>query len=355
MFQFTIKFVLVWSLLLLSQFLFGQFVKYSNDFLSIGTGAREMALGKAAVSVTSDASAVYWCPAQMSGFNSEFTASATHIKYFGGAAVYDYVGFVNVKPDSSAFAAGIVRLGTDNIPNTLQLFDSAGNISDNINYFSVADYALFLSFSKKMTNLPLVYGASLKLIYRKTGPFANAYGFGTDFSLSYNKNKFSSAIIIRDAFTTFNAWFINKNLFDSTFLATGNTAPENSIELTAPSIQVGLNYSFAVSSKISINPVLGFFVFTDGKRNALLSGKYGTFDPVFGMETSYLNIVYVRFGLSDFFRYNSIFSSEIDFVPSLGIGIKYFNINFDYTYTNAGKTTLQKPSNIFSVSWKFKK
>ncbi len=46
-------------------------------------------------------------------------------------------------------------------------------------------YAFLLSYGKKSQIQGLDYGASLKLIYRKQGEFASAYGFGFDLGTQY--------------------------------------------------------------------------------------------------------------------------------------------------------------------------
>lgn len=43
--------------------LFGQVVKYSNDFLSIGVGAEASAMANAVVAGVNDVTAGYWNPA----------------------------------------------------------------------------------------------------------------------------------------------------------------------------------------------------------------------------------------------------------------------------------------------------
>ena len=75
-----------------------------------------------------------------------------------------------------------MRFGTDNIANTLNLFDANGAIDySRISFFSVADYAFFASYARKMSWLPgLRVGGSVKVIYRNVGSFANGWGFGFD-------------------------------------------------------------------------------------------------------------------------------------------------------------------------------
>ena len=50
-------------LLVLQQFSFAQFRKYSNEFLNIGAGARGLAMASAQVASVNDGTAGYWNPA----------------------------------------------------------------------------------------------------------------------------------------------------------------------------------------------------------------------------------------------------------------------------------------------------
>jgi hypothetical protein len=69
----------------------------------------------------------------------------------------------------------------DNIPNTIELIDADGNINyDRITSFSAADYAFIFSYARKLAVPGLTIGGNAKVIYRKVGDFASAWGFGLD-------------------------------------------------------------------------------------------------------------------------------------------------------------------------------
>jgi len=67
-------------------------VKYSNEFLAIGVGARTMGMGGAGVASVNDATAAYWNPSRLAGIDGKVDVSLMHAEYFAGIAKYDYAG-----------------------------------------------------------------------------------------------------------------------------------------------------------------------------------------------------------------------------------------------------------------------
>ena len=118
------KRLLKFSFLILAVFLSGSMVaqvKYSNEFLSIGAGARAQGLSSSMVAHVNDVSAGFWNPAGLTQIEVPFQISAMHAEWFAGIAKYDYLSFAKpLKGDNnSAFGLSVIRLGIDNIPNTL--------------------------------------------------------------------------------------------------------------------------------------------------------------------------------------------------------------------------------------------
>ena len=126
----------------------------------------------------------------------------------------------------------MIRLGIDDIPNTIDLYDNQGNINYNrLTKFSAADYAIMFSYARKSKIKGLYYGGNIKLIYRQIGSFAKAYGFGLDLGVQYRTGKWYFGAMGRDITSTFNAWTfdISENMVE-VFEETGNEIPENSLE-----------------------------------------------------------------------------------------------------------------------------
>jgi hypothetical protein len=184
-------------LILLSGFvvpgcLIAQVPKYSNEFLAIGIGARAFGMANAVTATATDVTAGYWNPAGLTGMEREADVGLMHAEYFAGIAKYDYVGFAIRIDPQSAGAFSLIRFGVDDIPNTLELIDEEGNLRyDRIRSFSAADYGFLFSYARNAKIPNLSYGGNVKLIYRRTGDFASAWGFGIDLAGRYVRNRWS--------------------------------------------------------------------------------------------------------------------------------------------------------------------
>jgi hypothetical protein len=230
--------------------------KYSNEFLSIGVGGRALAMGQAQVASVNDATAGFWNPAGLTMMKSNAQVTVMHSEYFAGIATYDY-GSIATHPDSThAMAFSIIRLGIDDIPNTLDLIDASGNINyDKIKSFAAADYGFFFSYAKKSKLPGLRYGGNVKVIHRIVGEFGKAWGFGLDLGAQYEKGKWLFGVMGKDVTSTYNAWNFNSDLLASTFAITDNVIPENSLELTLPKLILGAGYKTHIGKKISVSAI----------------------------------------------------------------------------------------------------
>src|ERR1700728_4019905 len=124
---------------------------YSNNFLSIGVGARALGMGGAQTATVNDVTAAYWNPAGLLGIKHKYEASLMHAEYFAGIAKYDYAGVATRIDSQSVIALSVIRFGVDDIPNTQYLFNnSTGAINySNVSSFSVSNYAFLLSYAHK--------------------------------------------------------------------------------------------------------------------------------------------------------------------------------------------------------------
>ena len=115
--------------------------KYSNEFLNIGVGARAFGMGNAHAGIVDDVTAGYWNPAALAqeGYHLNPELSLLHASYFANIATYNYLGFTMPVDDEGRrrFGVSLIRIGVDNIPNTLELIDENNNIDfDRISSFS---------------------------------------------------------------------------------------------------------------------------------------------------------------------------------------------------------------------------
>ncbi len=327
--------------------------KYANEFLALGVGARGFGMSKAQVSVTSDVSAAYWNPAGLTGMKEKYQFSLMHAELFAGIAKYDYLGFAMKIDSVSSLAASFIRFGIDDIPDTRFLYDANGAINyNNIRFFSAADYALLLSYSHKMGFLPgFSLGANFKVIYRNVGSFANAWGFGLDAGGKYEIKGWKFGIMLRDITGTFTAWYHNTEEIKDIYAQTGNVIPETSLEITLPRMIIGAGKRFTIKEDWGILPALDFIITFDGKRNVLLQSQTVSLEPVFGLETDFKQIAFLRLGVGNVQQVKNFDSSTYtEFQPTFGLGIRLKQVVVDYALTDLGNQSDALYSNIFSIS-----
>jgi len=331
-------------------------VKYSNEFLAIGVGARTMGMGGAGVASINDATAGYWNPSLLTAIEGKADISLMHAEYFAGIAKYDYAGASYRIDDNTAAGISFIRLGIDDIPNTLELIDNNGNIRyDRISHFSSADLGVLFSLGRKSSIEGLRYGANFKLVHRRTGEFATAWGFGLDAAAAYNYKKWRFAAVARDITGTFNAWIFNTDDLKEVFEITGNKIPENSLEVTVPSLHIGSAREFRVSEKITALAEIDLRFYFDGQRHVLLPLGFTGIDPYVGMEWIYNGWLAVRLGAGQLQWAESLDGgNEINLQPNLGIGINFRNLRIDYALTDIGDLSAAQYSNLVSLSYRIK-
>ncbi len=332
-----------------------QFASFSNEFLNIGVDAASMARGEAVVSSVSGVSSGYCNPAGLVNSNKKLEIALMHANYFSGLAQYDYLGASYKLTDSLALGLSAIRFGVDDIPNTLRLIDNNGNVNyDRISYFSVADYAVLLSLARKSIVKNLLWGASIKLIYRRQGGFAEAYGFGFDLGAQYKLNKWLFGLNLRDATSTFNIWIFNTETFEDIFKKTNNEIPENSLELSSPKLIAGVAREFKFTKKIALLLELDFDMYVDGEHHTLVKAKPISLDPHIGFEIRYLRNIFLRGGVNKLQIYEDFDSTnKTGFQPNVGIGVSFLNFSLDYALTDVGDMTIAPISHIFSLKYCF--
>jgi len=334
--------------------------KYSNEFLKIGVSARSFGMGNAQIAVAEDVSAGYWNPAAMAHENALAypELGIMHASYFANIASYNWVGF-SMPVDSAGtrrFGATVIRFGIDDIPNTLELVEPDGTINyERITSFSVTDFATLLSYAWKPQQVKgLHLGLNMKIIYRGIGRFANAWGFGLDIAAHYQRDNFRAGLVITDATNTINAWTFNSETFEDAFINTGNEIPENSLELTRPTIRTGVGYDFSLAKKLRLLASLDVDVYTDGARafSLVQTGAF-SLDPRLGFELAYLNAqyrktVFLRGGIYNIQNVNQVESAPGLF-PTVGAGIVLRNFQLDYALANIGNLGENLHSHVVSL------
>lgn len=325
--------------------------KYSNEFLAIGVGARALGMSNASVATVSDVTSGYWNPAGLAGLKNNFEVVLMHSEYFAGIAKYDYGALAKQIDSSSSIGLSIVRFGVDDIPNTTELIDANGQIDyDRITTFSAADYAFILSYAKKLKMEGLKVGANAKVIRRKVGDFAGAWGFGLDAGVQYRSGDWKLGAMVRDVSTTFNSW--TYNLDDQTkyiFEQTGNELPQNGLELTLPKLILGVGRTVTYK-KFSGLAEINLDATFDGKRNVIFKGDPISVDPHIGIEIGYDNLIFLRGGIGNIQKVQDL-NALASYVtqPNIGVGVKLFkSLSIDYALANVGQN-FGLLSHVFSI------
>jgi hypothetical protein len=313
--------------------------KYSNEFLNLGAGARSLGMGKVQVSLTNDATAGYWNPAALANQTTKYDGVLMHSELFSGVVKNDYAAFTMPLDDKSVIGATLLRSGVDNIADTRSLINEYGYIQyDKITYFSVADYALLLSYARKLGLEGLSVGANAKLIYRNVGSYANAYGFGIDAGVQYNHKGWRLGLMARDITTTFNAWSIDADKFKANTIP-GEAIPTNSTELTLPRLVLGIGYQFKLPGQFTALTAVDLEATTDGQRNTLISARPVSIDPRFGVEFGYRSLVFLRGGVGNYQQIETFAENSTTANPltkkewkgqySLGAGVVFSGLRID--------------------------
>jgi len=334
------QFLPIFLLLGLSITTFAQ--KYSNEFLSIGVGARAQGMGNAVVANIQDVTAAAWNPAGLAGIDLQgLQIGAMHSEWFGGVGKFDYLGVtLPMAQANRRLAISLIRFGVDEIPNTLSLYEADGTVNfDNVTEFSAADYAFLGSYAQalKAKNGQFLIGGNIKVIHRRIGPFATAWGFGVDLGIQYKVGNWSFGAVGKDLTSTFNAWSFNFTEEEKQVLEiTNNEIPISSVEITKPQLLLGVARRFQFN-KIGITPELDVNVTTDGERNTLVSADPFSIDPSFGVEADYNKFLYLRAGVSQFQREKDFDNKEnITVRPAIGLGLKISTLRIDYAFTDLG-------------------
>jgi hypothetical protein len=330
---------------------FSQAPKYSNEFLSIGVGGRPMGMSGAVSATVDDATAAAWNPAGLTAIQGNIQVAVMHASLFAGISKFDYATLATHIDTARTIGFSIIRFGTDEIPNTLELIDASGAIDySKVTTFSIADYAFLFSYAMETRIEGLKLGGNAKIIHRKAGDFGKAWGFGFDLGAQYRMDHWRFGLMGRDVTSTFNSWSYNTDLLEDPFAQTGNEIPKNSTEITLPKLIFGAGYQWNFNQKITGLAEVDADMTFDGKRNVLISSDPVSIDPHVGIEVGYGDFIFLRTGIQNIQNVKNLDGSVSKTVqPNLGLGIRIGKLSIDYALTNIGQETLY--SNVFSLKF----
>ena len=295
----------------------------------------------------------------MTELETPFQLGAMHSELYAGVAQYDYLGLAKTlnAEKKSVIGISLIRLGIDNIPNTLNLVAPDGSIDyTKVTSFSAADYALYLSYAQQWKGFSV--GGNLKVIRRTIGSFAGAWGFGGDLAIQYKHGNWRFGAMGKDITTTFNAW--TATLTDDekrVFSSTGNDIPVSSIEITKPALTLGAAYVTKINNNFGLTTEIDAVLTTDGQRNVLISSPSINIDPKIGFELNYRKLIWLRLGVGNIQRVKNETDptkQDLSLQPNVGLGIRLGRFSIDYALANIGNVSQVLYSNIFSLKLDFK-
>jgi len=329
-FKIILPGLLAWILFYIPVTLLAFGDKYAGEFLKLGLGVREMALGGAVVSDPTAVAAHYWNPATLTD-NTRFSGNLMHTEEFAGAIALDHFALALPGKGEYSFGAGYFRIGVDNITDTRNALLDLGtdglgpgdegypgpdadgtegngklDPGERLDYgkfgsFGASENAVFLS-TAKLLQPKLKVGGTLKMLYRSLGD-DKAYGIGFDIGILYHPApKIKLAAAFNDLTTTFMLW------------------NDGEREIIAPSLRIGgsVHYCFK-KLPLEIEPLIGADILFEGEQNAAdLSIGGVVIRARIGIEAIYKEILALRAGRDDLGN------------PQIGLGLNTSVGSLDY-------------------------
>jgi len=311
-------------------------VKYGAEFLAGGVGARALGMGGAYVARANDVTAGYWNVAGLS--QMQYPEGAyMHAERFSGVVSFDYAAVALPLNERSTVGISFFRSGVDDIANTLAALNPdtglpQANTEDHITFFSAADYAFFLSYARQLRE-GLSAGVTGKIIRRRIGPFASAWGYSFDVGAQMRVGRFTFGANLQDATAMLQSWSVDAEAFagfDSTF---GIAAPVGGTELVLPVARLGAATDLRLTNDITLGVGLDMDVAFDGQEAYTINAGSLSFRPRVGAELVYRDVVAFRAGISDV-SVSDRFGTQI--TPTVGAGLNLGSLDLDYGFGDFG-------------------
>lgn len=308
--------------------------KYGASFLERGVGARQLAMGGAAIAMTQDVTAGYWNVAGLAA--TEYPEIAyMHEERFAGIVSFDYGSVAFPITARSTFGVSFFRSGVDDIPNTLAAWDPIRDQplprpENFITYFSAADYAFFVSYARGVSE-KTSFGVTGKIIRRSIGDFASAWGYSFDIGAQYRSGRLLLGVNLQDISTMLLSWNTNRERLSALEDTFGDTVPTGASELVLPVVRLGsgVMLPFAEATNLAIG--LDTDVRFDGLRAFAVNTGDVSFHPRLGAEFNFRDAVAVRAGIADLTHSEAL---GLQFSPTVGAGLNIKQVALDYSFGN---------------------
>ena len=188
----------------------GQWVvgRYAGEFMSLGAGARALAMGGASVAAPIPATAAYYNPAALAGLTKRHV-EFMHASQFDNLFTYDYLSLASPLPGGHSASLALLYARVGDIPIT-RLADPNAPLTDNNRVLvdrETGDHELALvAATGRNVGRGWKAGATAKLLY-KTVADESAYGLG--FDLGFGRTVARSLDVglnVRDVTTSILGW-----------------------------------------------------------------------------------------------------------------------------------------------------
>ncbi len=341
------------------QYTQAQFARYSNGYLQLGYSAAREGGGRTTLVSESGLGTERDNPAGLVWQETPFRVGSSFSSVFTGMGSLLYLGGGMRLDSSSVVGVGLLRFGVDGIQNTLDWRDpSGGEDYGRIRRFGIADYALFLSYGRRLPWSGFSVGGVGKILYRDEGGFATGVGLGFDVSILYRRQTWQFFAGVRDITTTWTLWFIDQQKLGGSAKGeelnpTGRRAAEGS----APSLEVGVSYLWRQERAWRYG-ASGRVTASGGNPTSELIALGGvTFSPAIGGWASYKDIVFLRLGAHQWqwIPYSRQHTDLISFTPTAGLGVQGWGLSIDYAFTAPLVTLSMRVNHLVSVSYSFGK
>ncbi len=377
-FRFLPGFLLLLGLLTAAPAHGQRLAKYGADFLAGGVDARALGMGGAYVSLADEVSAGYWNPAGLSHLQYP-EISYMHVERFAGAVSFDYGAVALPVTERSTVGVSAFRSGVNDIVNTLGAWNPdrgvpLGNYENRITRFSAADWALFVNYSRRVSDR-LTVGVNFKGIHRSIGDFAGAWGYSMDVAAQYRTGPYRFGAVIQDVSTMLQSWTVNPDAFEvncinpvdeqpfeacldeNGALIEGNAAqyeavfaqevPDGGTALVLPVARFGSGAVWPVGDGHTLTVGLDADVAVDGQRAFVPNIGDVSFHPRLGGAFRYKGVVELRGGIQRLQYGENI---GLDLTPSVGAGLDLEQVSVDFSFGDFVGLTAQDLGYSYRIS-----